>query len=207
MSKTSIIEPGTRFAKLLVICKANKNDRGEAHSWCLCDCGKLKVIKNYNLKIHKITSCRCSMNKTHGHSKSKTYKSYQSMKLRCYDITNISYKYYGARGIIVCDRWLESFENFLHDMGERPEGTSLDKINNDGNYEPSNCRWATIQEQNSNKSNNKHLTYNNETLSYVEWAKRVNGSKEIINKRLKAGWSIEKIVTTPCRSRGLPETM
>ena len=77
------------------------------------------------------------------------------MKMRCYNEKSSGYKYYGGRGIQICDRWLESYENFLADMGERPEGLSIDRIENDGNYEPSNCRWATVLEQNRNKRKRK----------------------------------------------------
>lgn len=86
---------------------------------------------------------------------SPTYKSWTSMRVRCLCRTANNYAPYGGRGIRICDRWLESFENFLADMGERPEGTTLDRIDNDGNYEPGNCRWATVAEQNRNKSTTK----------------------------------------------------
>lgn len=125
---------------------------------CLCDCGKEKIIRKYNLRNGTIKSCGCihkkitsDANKTHGMSFTKTYNSWDAMIQRCTNKSHRAFKYYGGRGINVCNQWLFSFEAFLNDMGERPEGLTIDRIDVNGNYEPSNCRWANSETQNLNK--------------------------------------------------------
>lgn len=130
-------------------------------------------------------------------SKTNLYKVWSKMKCRCVNSNNPKYKNYGARGIKVCDRWMNSFESFLEDMGEQPEGTSLDRINNDGDYEPSNCRWATSEQQNNNKRNTAYLTYNGKTQSLTQWARELEIAKTSLQNRLLRGWSLEKALSTP----------
>ena len=120
---------------------------------CKCDCGTVKVVYMQSLTGGKSKSCGCYQKQRavethtkHGRIAQPTYNSWHTMKKRCKLKTDISYENYGGRGIKVCDRW-ESFVNFLADMGERPKGTTLDRINNDGNYERSNCRWSTLSKQ------------------------------------------------------------
>lgn len=107
-----------------------------------------------------------------------------------------SYPNYGGRGIKVCERWMD-FDNFLADMGERPEGLEIDRKDNDGNYEPGNCRWATIKQQCNNTRYNHKITYNGKTLNLVEWASVLGMKKGTLGNRLKRGWSIERALTTP----------
>jgi hypothetical protein len=110
-----------------------------------------------------------------------------------------SFADYGARGIRVCARW-ESFSNFLADMGSRPSSRhSLERIDNDGHYEPGNCKWATLAEQARNRRNNRRLTYAGETLTLVDWSERTNITKATIWERLRRGWSVERALTTPVR--------
>lgn len=142
--------------------------------------------------------------RTHGDSGTTEYRTYSAMLARCYNPNVRNYESYGGRGITVCERWLHSFENFLADIGRRPPGLSLDRINNDGNYGPENCRWATLREQNQNTRTNKFLTFKGETLPQVEWERRMGLSRGLLCARIADGWSVERAITAPMRkvSRG-----
>jgi len=135
-----------------------KLTHGKSVHWakCVCSCGNTIEVRVASIRSNHATSCGCYAKEqisSHGYTNDTTYKAWQGLIQRCTNPKDKSYKRYGGRGIRVCDRWLECFENFLEDMGDRPEGGfSLDRINNDGNYEPSNCRWATQIEQARNTS-------------------------------------------------------
>ena len=131
--------------------------------------------------------------KTHSQSypQTPTYMSWSAMLSRCYNKKATGYKLYGGSGIVVCQRW-KKFENFFSDMGSRPKETTLDRINPYGNYEPSNCRWGTLKEQNYNRRNTRFLEYRGEKLHLFDWAKRLDISKDTITSRLRCGWSIER---------------
>ena len=111
------------------------------------------------------------------------------MKQRCLNPKCPSFYRYGGRGIKVCLRWLHSFENFIQDLGMAPKGMTIERINNNGNYEPDNCCWIPNEEQALNRSSNKYITYNGETLGICEWAKRLGGSASLVTYRLKSGWN------------------
>lgn len=150
---------GRKFFRLTAIERVRRNRT--TFYRCLCACGTEKLVRSQSLLNGDTRSCGCLRSdkmrreKTrHAHYRSPTYNSYRSMLARCKP-THRQYKDYGGRGISICSRWLESFENFLADMGERPAGKTLDREKNDGNYEPGNCRWATRLEQNRNKR--KHI--------------------------------------------------
>lgn len=178
-----IVEINQKFGRLTILSQEEKIGYEILYK-CICDCGNIKIVNR--AKLGKYTnSCGCLRKeltslrrKKHGDSKKKNteYKSWCGMKSRCYNINNIKYKNYGGRGIIVCDRWLNSYENFLLDMGNRPSNKhSVDRINNDGNYEPNNCRWAINKEQTNNTSKNIKIRniITNETYCSVSKASEI----------------------------------
>lgn len=136
----------------------------------------------------------------HGMTGSPTWGSWQSMMTRCYNKSQNGYKYWGGRGIRVCDRWLV-FENFLEDMGERPKGTSIDRRDNDGNYEPGNCRWATAMEQGGNRRGTRIVTWQGESHHVTEWSRILGIRPNVIFSRLYAGWSLDDVMTKGHRQR------
>lgn len=141
-----------------------------------------------------------------GLSKTPTYNSWNAMINRCARPANGRYSSYGGRGVTVCDRWRFSFKAFLADMGERPHGTTLDRIDNNGNYEPGNCRWATLIEQQENRSVTKMLTAFGETLSVAEWRRRTGLSQSTLNWRLKKmGLGAEDALSRAVKKTGRPK--
>ena len=142
----------------------------------------------------------------HGHARrlkpSPTYRSWQNMIDRCYRNTNIMFYRYGGRGIKVCRRW-KNFKNFLKDMGEKPFNLSLDRIDNDKNYTPENCRWATIKQQSRNKRNTVRLTINGETKSVYDWSEQFGIPAKAVILRMSRGWKFEDLFlpTSPRKVR------
>jgi hypothetical protein len=156
---------GQNFGKLTVISRAGSSAHQKRTWLCLCDCGKQIVVDGGHLKSGHTKSCSClqkqkigDLRRTHGHSmRTPEYRAWAAMKDRCGNPNNPAYKNYGGRGIKVCQRWIESFENFLTDMGLRPSpGLTLERIKNDDGYEPSSCKWATRIEQANNTRRTKH---------------------------------------------------
>lgn len=139
---------------------------------------------------------------THGLTRTTTYTIWRGMKRRCSDPKAKDYNRYGGKGILICERWKDSFENFLHDMGERPsKNHTLDRIDSAGNYEPTNCRWATWKEQQNNRCNNLRIEFNGVTKTTAEWTAELGFSRLLINDRLGRGWSIKDALSTVPRRR------
>lgn len=192
---------GRKFGRLLVIAQdCIKNQR--VFWLCQCDCGNEKSVNGSHLMNGAIKSCGCLQNEVriqthtiHGDHGTKEYIAWKSMKGRCYNENNEKYPNYGGRGIIVCERWLNSYDTFLSDMGRSPSNKlSLDRINTNGNYELGNCRWATSETQMNNMTTNRHITYKGETLNIGQWERRFNLTHGRFRKQRFKGWDGEKIV-------------
>ncbi len=141
---------GKTFGSWTVVGKVKNESRNEWYYDCTCSCGSSRPIAGHQLKSGNTAGCNNCRKTTHGMTSSSTFRIWSGVLRRCQSPSFTGYKYYGGRGITVCDRWLK-FENFLEDMGERPLGLQIDRIDNDGNYEPGNCRWVTPKENGANK--------------------------------------------------------
>jgi hypothetical protein len=165
---------------------------------CQCSCGVIVNVIAH--KMHPTRTCSgCMIRKNftkHGHltcgSKPRTYVTWEAMKARCYNSNNVSYKYYGDRGIKVCDRWRNSYSDFLSDMGERPAGMEIDRIDNDGDYESINCRWVTERVQAYNRSSSKMIKLGDETKCMAEWCAILKLNPRTVGSRIRRGWSEEQ---------------
>jgi|SRR6185312_6004164 len=199
---------GKKFGKLTVLYDSGERSSRNIKWLCKCDCGNYKNIKGADLLSGNTNSCGCfkientkRVNSTHGQSRrngqrTAEYRAYYALKNRCYNKKCKSYPDYGGRGIKVCDRWLNSFENFFEDMGKKPSANhSIDRINVNGNYEKYNCRWATRKQQANNVRNNILVTYKNKTQSLSVWCDELNLKYPRTKARLKLGWSIEDSFT------------
>lgn len=162
---------GQRFGALVVLHEGATRSGWRTTWTCRCDCGVTKAISRGSLRSGRVTSCGCQQGRrTHLMAGTRIYKLWAQMRNRCSNPNDPGWLLYGGRGITVCDRW-RSFENFYADMGERPPGTSLDRMNNAGDYEPGNCRWATASEQARNKRSNIYLTHDGVTRTLTDWAR------------------------------------
>lgn len=200
MGRTRIDLTGQRFAYLLVQEFAGSNKRNESLWLCKCDCGNTKIVRGAKLKEGEVKSCGCMHYPIkHGMTDTRLYHIWRTMKARCTDPNSVKFPYYGARGIKVCDDWLDSFESFCSwSMANGyADKLSIDRIDNDGNYCPENCRWATREEQANNTRTNRFIDFNGEKHTIAEWS-RINGiSKAALYHRLERGWSVEDALTVP----------
>lgn len=174
--------------------------KGKRTKWvCKCECGSEAVATGHELASGDTLSCGCfqrestgNRNRRHGMVRTPTYRSWQAAKDRCYNKRNERYPIYGAKGVTMCERWRNSFQAFLSDMGERPKGMTIDRIRADGHYEPDNCRWATNSEQVRNKRTN--VEWNGARVTIADLAKSVGVPRPSLNKLLIRGLSVEDAV-------------
>jgi len=204
---------GAKFSRLTVIGAPFKLDARRNAKWhvqCRCECGRMKSVMSLLLVTGHTKSCGCYRgrkgeqnlgNRKHGLSHGVEWAAYYEMLRRCNQEHHPQHKNYGGRGIKVCDRWAGSFESFYADMGPRPDGTTLDRIEVDGNYEPGNCRWATPAQQANNRRSNRYVEAFGETLTVSEWSARKGIASATIIRRLNKGWPAEKALTAPLTPR------
>lgn len=193
------------FGRLTVIGRATNS--GVKVRWrCRCICGNECLAQSYDLKRGKQRSCGClhrDIVTKHGHAdfkdgiRTKTYRTWQHIWQRCTNPVATGYASYGGRGITVCKRWAK-FPSFLADMGEPPSTQhTIERIDVDSGYTPSNCRWATRAEQSVNRRTNRRITYQGKTQTVIEWCRELGMSEDVIRGRLKLGWSFEDAVNIP----------
>lgn len=214
-SKLITLQIGQRFGRLIVLCPNGKNKNGSLLYICRCDCGIEKTFKAYPLRDGNTKSCGClnaEMRRLratkHGHTSGKNfgfkpsaeYQAWGSMIKRCENLKAAEYKNYGGRGITVCNEWRSSFEKFLADMGPRPVGTSLDRLDNNKNYSKENCAWRTRLEQVGNRRNTVRIVFNGETHTVSEWSQKTGIRANIIRARVRKGWSPERLLTQPVQA-------
>ena len=197
---------GQVFERLTVIEYIGRNNLGKNVWKCLCQCGTYKNIVQGSLITGLTRSCGCLYKETrqgrrvHGKCGTSIYIIYNNMIRRCYNIKDNHYHNYGGRGIKVCDRWLESFQNFYDDMGDPPsKDHSLDRIDNDGDYCPENCRWADNITQANNKTDTKYVDYEGERVPLSILCRKKNVPYKLIYDRLRWGWDLDKALNTPVR--------
>lgn len=202
---------GRKFERLTVLRLEGR--RGRRLFWaCRCDCGTEIAVRGSHLTSGGTLSCGClhserssartpalhAANTKTGLSGSATYSVWCGMRSRCSNPRNAYYAYYGGRGIQVCERW-QKFENFVADMGVRPPGLTIDRIDNDRGYEPGNCRWVTRQVQQNNRRANHMLTYMGRTATMADWARDVGLTFKALSNRIYSGWPTDKALTTPAK--------
>lgn len=201
----SIDLKGRHFGRLTVMERGQLI--GKIRKWrCKCDCGSIVEVSADNIIRRVAKSCGClkreiigALNRTHGASSTVEYKAWCKIIGRCENASSKDYPDYGGRGIRVCARWRRSFEAFLEDMGPRPANRSIDRINNGGDYDPSNCRWASAVEQANNKRTNHVLKFDGKSRTVEQWSREVGIKSNIIVHRLRRGWTIERALTEPLR--------
>lgn len=213
------VQVGVKFGRLLVISdgweqvssKGCRYDMVEVE----CDCGTKKYIRPRSLWPRGVQSCGClqkeiaaklgsTVNFKHGHagrgaSRAPEYRVYATMLSRCYNPNVEKFRDYGGRGIVVCDRWRGDggYERFIQDMGRRPVGGSVERIDGSGPYSPDNCRWANAVEQANNRRSNRMIEFNGRTQTLTQWAREAGLSSTTVSDRLKRGWTVEKALCTP----------
>lgn len=194
---------GKRFGRLIVLERLDKPSYKGASWLCKCDCGNSIIASSQSIRIGHTKSCGCynkeirkqiciERNTTHNKSKTKVFHTWTNIRQRCNNPNISAYHKYGAKGIKVCERW-NSFENFFADMGNPPTNKhTIERIDSRGHYEPSNCKWATMEEQQNNRTNNRLIEYNKQKMTLQKWSKLMGIDRKTISRRIDNGWPIEK---------------
>lgn len=202
---------GQRFGRWTVLGFAGRKNfpKGRpAYMWlCRCECGTERAVSQQPLCNGGSKSCGCLTNEirhsiafVHGGRRTPEYQVWCKIKARCCNPNDIGYENYGGRGIKICDRWLHSFADFIQDLGERPSNDhSIDRVDVNGDYEPSNCRWALPDVQHNNKRNSVLLEWNGLKLTPAQWGRKLNIRAGVIRDRIQRGWSISKALSEPVK--------
>jgi hypothetical protein len=200
---------GHKYGRFTVIARHGR-DKYNRTTWeCLCDCGKTKIHVASHITSGQIKSCGCAnfgARKTHGMSRTRIFNLWQHMWQRCTNPKQINYADYGGRGIKVCDRW-KSFDAFMIDMPPREGNKSLDRIDNNGDYTPTNCKWSTQKEQCRNKRNNVLYIVDGEMLTAVEIAENNNMKYQTLYSRLRSGMAIDIAIKKPVARKAYAKTI
>lgn len=191
---------GHRFGKLVAMQKVDATQKKDNHAYwlCLCDCGNSAVVSSNHLRCGDTSSCGCLSN---GKSYTRLYRLWDGMKQRCYTKSETAYKYYGGRGIKVCEAWKNDFQAF-HDWALETgysDELTIDRIDVNGDYEPSNCRWSTRRVQMNNTRRNRILTFNGQSKTIAEWSEATGIKQNTILYRIRRNWSVERALTEGCK--------
>ena len=193
---------GARHGTYEITGEGPRDARSRRQFHAMCGCGSTRLIRLTEIVEGRSTSCAACAPLIHGHARQHTmtpeYRAWVNMKTRCYVETARAYPRYGGRGIKVCDRWLTDFPAFLADMGPRPSDRhSINRRDNDGDYAPDNCGWATATEQGRNRRTNVILTAFGKSQTIAEWAEETGFERSLFEKRLARGWPADRIVSEP----------
>lgn len=206
---------GKKFGNLLVIERAG-SDRNKNALWkCKCDCGNEKIVVANRLRSGETRSCGCLRSirtketfKTHGHSKTRLYRVWAGMKTRCYNANSDNYKYYGGKGVTMCDEWKNNFSAFErwaiengYNEDARSQECTIDRIDTSGDYSPQNCRWSNHVEQCNNQTSNKLLTYQNTTKTMSEWSKETGINYSTFRENVRRGRPVEEIIKSYAKNQ------
>ena len=200
------IQPGTRYGNLTIISEAPRRNPTRRYVLCRCDCGQLTEPALAAIRNGNTTSCGCvhrantgNLKRRHNLRRTPEYQTWAGMTQRCLNPNNPQFHNYGGRGIKVCERWLD-FQAFYNDMGVRPSASSeIDRIDNNGDYCPENCKWVDHKTNSNNRRTNVVLELNGVKKNVTEWADHLGLTQSAVYARLKRGWSVERTLTTPLK--------
>lgn len=195
---------GQRYGNLTVIKRTGTDKGGNALWACECVCGELAVVRSQHLRNNETQSCGCMAKKNalkYGESKSRIGRIWRAMINRCRSELNPNYRHYGERGIIVCSEWIDyhNFHDWALDNGYK-DNLTIERKNVDGNYEPENCKWATMKEQENNRTNNHLITFIGKTQTLQQWSEETGIARETLSSRIRRGWTIPQTLSVPIRA-------